>query len=152
EPTTALDVTIQAQILDLILRLRRELGMAVILITHDLGVVAGVCGRDAVMYAGDIVGGGTAGDLFARPRHPDTLGLLRSVPRMDQPRRERLIPIEGMPPDLINLPPGCPFAPRCAYAVEHSQTENPRLETVADGHRVACWVDVREVKLDGQGS
>src|SRR5919199_1597748 len=150
EPTTALDVTIQAQILDLILRLRRELGMAVILITHDLGVVAGVCDRIAVMYAGYIVEEASAEDLFADPRHPYTLGLLRSVPRMDQPRRERLVPIEGMPPDLINLPRGCPFAPRCAYAVEHSQTENPRLEPVGAGHRVACWVDVRAETSNGQ--
>jgi oligopeptide transport system ATP-binding protein len=144
EPTTALDVTIQAQILDLILRLRRELGMAVILITHDLGVVAGVCDRIAVMYAGYIVEQASADDLFADPRHPYTLGLLRSVPRMDQPRREKLIPIEGFPPDLVNLPVGCPFAPRCAYAVDRSELENPTLHDVEPGHQVACWVDVRE--------
>jgi oligopeptide transport system ATP-binding protein len=144
EPTTALDVTIQAQILDIMLRLRRELGMALILITHDLGVVAGVCDRIAVMYAGHIVEEATAEDLFAEPRHPYTLGLLRSLPRIDEPRRERLIPIEGLPPDLVDLPPGCPFAPRCAYAVARSETERPELRVVEPGHRVACWVDVRE--------
>jgi oligopeptide transport system ATP-binding protein len=142
EPTTALDVTIQAQILDLIARLRKELGMAVILITHDLGVVAGVCERINVMYAGHIVESGTAEELFANPRHPYTLGLLRSVPRIDQPRREKLIPIEGLPPDLIDPPPGCPFAPRCAYAVERCLDENPELEPVGPAHVAACWVDV----------
>ncbi|HEX3244450.1 MAG TPA: ABC transporter ATP-binding protein [Chloroflexota bacterium] len=142
EPTTALDVTIQAQILDLIARLRKELGMAVILITHDLGVVAGVCERINVMYAGHIVESATAEELFANPRHPYTLGLLRSVPRIDQPRRERLIPIEGLPPDLIDAPPGCPFAPRCAFAVERCLEENPLLETVGPEHVAACWVDV----------
>ena len=110
EPTTALDVTIQAQILDLIKRLRNELGMAVILITHDLGVVAGVADKINVMYAGYIVESAPAEELFANPRHPYTLGLLRSIPRIDEPRREKLIPIEGLPPDLIDAPPGCPFA------------------------------------------
>jgi oligopeptide transport system ATP-binding protein len=151
EPTTALDVTIQAQILDLITRLREELGMAVIMITHDLGVVAGVCERINVMYAGHIVESATADELFAHPRHPYTLGLLRSVPRIDQPRRERLVPIEGLPPDLIDAPPGCPFAPRCAYAVETCLDANPTLEAVATGHTVACWVDVTtEVPHDRQ--
>jgi oligopeptide transport system ATP-binding protein len=150
EPTTALDVTIQAQILDLINRLRRELGMALILITHDLGVVAGVCDRIAVMYAGYIVEEASAEDLFSDPRHPYTLGLLRSVPRIDQPRRERLIPIEGFPPDLIYLPQGCPFVPRCAYAVERCELENPALRPVAPGHRVACWVEVRRGTTNGE--
>ena len=152
EPTTALDVTIQAQILDLILGLRQRLGMAVILITHDLGVVAGVCDRIAVMYAGYIVEEATAEELFADPRHPYTLGLLRSLPRIDQPRRERLIPIEGMPPDLINLPRGCPFAPRCTYAVDRSEEELPVLEPVGPQHRVACWVDVRAEESNGHGA
>jgi oligopeptide transport system ATP-binding protein len=149
EPTTALDVTIQAQILDLIQRLRRELGMAVILITHDLGVVAGVCDRIAVMYAGYIVEEATAEDLFADPRHPYTLGLLRSVPRIDQPRRERLVPIEGMPPDLVQLGPGCPFAPRCSYAIEQCDVENPTLRVVGPQHRIACWVDVHAERANG---
>jgi oligopeptide transport system ATP-binding protein len=152
EPTTALDVTIQAQILDLILGLRQNLGMAVILITHDLGVVAGVCDRIAVMYAGYIVEEAPAEELFADPRHPYTLGLLRSLPRIDQPRRERLIPIEGMPPDLINLPRGCPFAPRCTYAVDRSEEELPVLEPVGPRHRVACWVDVRAEESNGHGA
>jgi oligopeptide transport system ATP-binding protein len=150
EPTTALDVTIQAQILDLIQRLRRELGMAVILISHDLGVVAGVCDRIAVMYAGYIVEESSADALFEDPRHPYTLGLLRSVPRIDQPPHDRLIPIEGMPPDLIQLPVGCPFAPRCSYAVEQSEEQMPQLRTVGEGHRIACWVDVRQEQSSGR--
>jgi oligopeptide transport system ATP-binding protein len=152
EPTTALDVTIQAQILELIGRLRRELGMAVILITHDLGVVAGICDRVNVMYAGRIVESADADTLFDDPRHPYTLGLLRSVPRIDEPRKEKLIPIEGLPPTLIDLAPGCPFAPRCVFRIARCE-ENPELEAVepaapesapaANGHRIACWVDVR---------
>jgi oligopeptide transport system ATP-binding protein len=150
EPTTALDVTIQAQILDLIQRLRRELGMAVILISHDLGVVAGVCDRIAVMYAGYIVEEASADALFEDPRHPYTLGLLRSVPRIDQPPHDRLIPIDGMPPDLIHLPVGCPFAPRCSYAVAQSEEQMPELRTVGEGHRIACWVDVRQEQSSGR--
>ena len=142
EPTTALDVTIQAQILDLIKRLRVELGMAVILITHDLGVVAGLADRINVMYAGYIVESATAEELFSNPRHPYTLGLLRSIPRIDEPRREKLIPIEGLPPDLIDTPPGCPFQPRCVYAIDRCAEENPALEPVNRGHTIACWVDV----------
>jgi oligopeptide transport system ATP-binding protein len=142
EPTTALDVTIQAQILDLIKRLRSELGMAVVLITHDLGVVAGIADKICVMYSGYIVESAPAGDLFANPRHPYTLGLLRSIPRIDEPRREKLIPIEGLPPDLIDAPPGCPFQPRCVYAVDRCREENPSLEPVSRGHLIACWVDV----------
>ena len=146
EPTTALDVTIQAQILELIKQLQKELGMALILITHDLGVVAGIADRINVMYAGYIVESASADSLFAEPLHPYTLGLLRSIPRIDQPRKEKLIPIEGLPPDLIQPPPGCPFQPRCVYAVEQSIHANPTLELRAPGHRVACWVDVREKK------
>jgi oligopeptide transport system ATP-binding protein len=143
EPTTALDVTIQAQILDLIKRLRTELGTAVILITHDLGVVAGMCDRIAVMYAGFIVESAPAGPLFADPRHPYTLGLLRSIPRLDADRKRRLVPIEGMPPDLIHIPAGCPLAPRCRFVVQRCRAENPPLRPVAAGHETACWVDVR---------
>ena len=145
EPTTALDVTIQAQILDLIKRLRQELGMAVILITHDLGVVAGLADRINVMYAGYIVETASAEELFKNPRHPYTLGLLRSIPRIDEPRKEKLIPIEGLPPDLIDPPKGCPFQPRCVYAIDRCLTENPTLEPVSGGergHKIACWVDV----------
>ena len=144
EPTTALDVTIQAQILDLIQRLRRELGMAVILITHDLGLVAEICDRVSVMYAGYIVESASTEQLFEDPRHPYTLGLLSSIPRTDEARGEKLVPIQGMPPDPMNLPPGCPFAPRCPYAVGRSEEENPQLRAVAPDHYVACWVDVRE--------
>jgi oligopeptide transport system ATP-binding protein len=142
EPTTALDVTIQAQILDLIKNLRNELGMAVILITHDLGVVAGVCDKINVMYAGFIVESATATDLFKDPRHPYTLGLLRSIPKINEIRREKLIPIEGLPPDLIDLPPGCPFFPRCPYRVDKCLETNPKLEPATRGHYAACWVDV----------
>jgi oligopeptide/dipeptide ABC transporter ATP-binding protein len=142
EPTTALDVTIQAQILDLIKRLREELGMAIIMITHDLGVVAGIADRINVMYAGYIVETGTADEIFHNPRHPYTLGLLKSIPRLDEPRKEKLVPIEGLPPDLVDPPPGCPFQPRCPYAIERCLPENPSLEPVVPGHRIACWVDV----------
>ena len=142
EPTTALDVTIQAQILELIKRLRTELCMAVILITHDLGVVAGVTDKINVMYAGYIVESASAEDLFAKPRMPYTLGLLRSIPRIDEPRREKLIPIEGLPPDLVDAPQGCPFVPRCTYKVDRCVEENPSLEPVEPGHTIACWVDV----------
>jgi len=142
EPTTALDVTIQAQILDLIGQLRRELGMAVIMITHDLGVVAGVADKINVMYAGYIVESAPAEELFAKPRHPYTLGLLRSIPRIDEPRKEKLIPIEGLPPDLIDAPQGCPFVPRCTYKVDRCVEENPSLEPIESGHTIACWVEV----------
>jgi oligopeptide transport system ATP-binding protein len=142
EPTTALDVTIQAQILELIKRLRQELGMAVILITHDLGVVAGVADKINVMYAGYIVESAPADELFANPRMPYTLGLLRSIPRIDEPRKEKLIPIEGLPPDLIDAPQGCPFVPRCTYKIDRCVEENPSLEPVKQGHNIACWVDV----------
>src|SRR5919202_1087248 len=142
EPTTALDVTIQAQILDLIKRLRAELGMAIIMITHDLGVVAGIADRINVMYAGYIVETATADEIFHNPRHPYTLGLLKSIPRLDEPRKEKLVPIEGLPPDLVDPPPGCPFQPRCPYSIERCIPENPSLEPVVPGHRIACWVDV----------
>jgi oligopeptide transport system ATP-binding protein len=144
EPTTALDVTIQAQILDLIARLRRELGMAIIMITHDLGVVAGIADRVNVMYAGHIVETGSVDEIFGRPRHPYTLGLLKSIPRLDEPRREKLVPIEGLPPDLVDPPTGCPFQPRCPYAIEQCGSERPGLEPVLDGQRIACWVDVAD--------
>jgi len=150
EPTTALDVTIQAQILDLIRQLRKEFGTAVIMITHDLGVVAGLCDKIYVMYAGYIVESASASGLFKEPRHPYTLGLLRSIPRIDDSKREKLIPIDGLPPDLIDSPPGCPFAPRCTFAVAKCRDENPRLEPVLPGHHIACWVDVTGGKQDGQ--
>jgi len=142
EPTTALDVTIQAQITDIVKRLRQELGMAIIWITHDLGVVAGLADRVMVMYAGFIIEKADVKDLYADPRHPYTLGLLHSIPRLDAARKSKLTPIEGLPPDLIQMPKGCPFEARCTYAIERCRHENPPLESVGRRHEVACWVDV----------
>jgi oligopeptide/dipeptide ABC transporter ATP-binding protein len=139
EPTTALDVTIQAQILDLLRRLVTERNTALVMITHDLGVVAGMCERVNVMYAGMFVETGSAERLFASPRHPYTLGLLQSVPRLDAGRRQRLTPIEGAPRNMLSAPTACPFAPRCRYEVEQSRKEVPRLEEIAPGHSVACF-------------
>ena len=141
EPTTALDVTIQAQILDLIRTLKAETGTSVILITHDLGVVAGMADEVAVMYAGRIVEQAPAAELFANPRHPYTLGLLRSIPRLDRDP-DRLVPIPGRPPDLVRLGPGCPFVPRCGFVQPRCRTECPDLREVGPAHRAACWVDV----------
>jgi peptide/nickel transport system ATP-binding protein len=140
EPTTALDVTVQAQILDLIARLQRELEMAVILITHDLGVVAEVTDTIAVMYAGRIVEHARKEDIFKAPEHPYTWGLLQSIPRLDRPRDEALIPIPGRPPSLINLPSGCHFHPRCPYVGDRQRRIDPGLEPLPDdpGHKVAC--------------
>jgi oligopeptide transport system ATP-binding protein len=143
EPTTALDVTIQAQIADLVKRLRAEIGMAIIWITHDLGVVAGLAHRVLVMYAGFIVEEAAVRALYREPRHPYTVGLLGSLPRLDETRATRLTSIEGLPPDLIDLPAGCPFYGRCRYRIERCATENPPLTAVGPGHRAACWVDVR---------
>jgi len=139
EPTTALDVTIQAQIVDLVKRLRDEIGMAVIWITHDLGVVAGLVDRVNVMYAGFIAETGTVKEIYARPRHPYTIGLLGSLPRLDESAHEKLTSIDGLPPDLIAPPPGCPFAPRCSFAIEQCQAENPTLQSVGLDHQAACW-------------
>ena len=140
EPTTALDVTIQAQILDLLRTLVAEEDMALILITHDLGVVAGICDRTNVMYAGKFIETAETDELFARPRHPYTLGLLRSVPRLDAVRKEKLRPIPGSPRDLRTLSEGCSFAPRCAYATQESRESTPVLRPIdAPGHFVACW-------------
>ena len=142
EPTTALDVTIQAQIVDLVQRLKDEIGMAVIWITHDLGVVAGMAERVIVMYAGFIVEEASVRDLYDNPRHPYTLGLLGSLPRLDEDKPVRLKSIEGFPPDLVALPKGCPFAARCDYKIAKCETENPPMEPVGPAHRAACWVDV----------
>jgi len=140
EPTTALDVTIQAQILELMKDLSRRLGIAMVLITHNLGVVARYADRVNVMYAGKLVEQGPARDLYARPHHPYTMGLLRSVPRLDEPRKAKLHPIDGQPPDLTRLPPGCAFAPRCRYAITRCQDEVPPLMRVGAEHLSACWV------------
>jgi oligopeptide transport system ATP-binding protein len=139
EPTTALDVTIQAQILDLILDLKRDFKTSVILITHDLGVVAGTTDRLLVMYAGRIVEEGPTASVFATPSHPYTRGLLRSVPRLDESRSETLHAIPGLPPDLSALPSGCPFHPRCAAASERCRREFPPVVAITSEHRAACW-------------
>ena len=142
EPTTGLDVTIQAQILDLLRMLQHETGTAIIMITHDMGVVAGMCDRAIVMYGGRVVEEADIYNLFGDPRHPYTIALLGSVPRMDA-RRERLVPIGGFPPDLISPGAGCAFAPRCAFAHDTCLRNTPRLFTVGEGHTVACWADVQ---------
>jgi oligopeptide transport system ATP-binding protein len=139
EPTTALDVTIQAQIVDLVKRLQQQLGMAVIWITHDLGVVAGIAHRVNVMYAGRIIETGPVKQIYHNPHHPYTVGLLGSLPKPDAPPGEKLFSIKGEPPDLVDLPPGCAFAPRCTYAVERCFKETPALEKIEEGHDVACW-------------
>jgi len=150
EPTTALDVTIQAQILELLKGLSRRFGVALVIITHNLGVVARYADRVNVMYAGRIVERGPARDLYARPRPPYPLGLLRSVPRLDEPRRARLSPIDGQPPDLAHLPPGCAFAPRCGFRVERCEREAPGLRPVGgDGRLAACWESDRLEAKEG---
>ncbi|GAB4547564.1 MAG: ABC transporter ATP-binding protein [Anaerolineales bacterium] len=143
EPTTALDVTIQAQIMDLVKRLRDELGMAIIWITHDLGVVAGLAKRVLVMYGGYIIEESEVKDLFANPSHPYTIGLLGSLPRVDEDKHARLYSIEGQPPVLYQKPQACPFAPRCKWVMERCWKENPALDPISAEHRVACWVDVK---------
>ncbi|ESA36520.1 peptide abc transporter atp-binding protein [Leptolyngbya sp. Heron Island J] len=140
EPTTALDVTIQAQIVALIKDLRQETGMAIIWITHDLSLLAGIADRILVLYAGQIVESAPLHQLYETPRHPYTLGLLQSIPRLDQTRRTRLKPIDGQPPDLVNYPTGCPFASRCAFVVDRCHQADPPLETIDREHQVACWV------------
>ena len=144
EATTALDVTIQAQIIDLVKRLTDEMDTAVIWISHDLGVVAGLCDKVSVMYAGRIVETGSARDLFHRPSHGYTLGLLASTPRLDDAEDRRLQPIDGMPPNLIDPMPLCPFLGRCAYAVAECRENMPEWRWVADGHGAQCWADLRQ--------
>jgi oligopeptide transport system ATP-binding protein len=139
EPTTALDVTIQAQILDLMRNLQSETGTGVIMITHSMGVVAGMADRVQVMYAGHIVETASTEEIFANPRHPYTVGLMKSIPRLDARTKEKLQPIRGLPPDLIDLPDMCPFVPRCNYAREKCEQKNPPLLEVKQGHYSACW-------------
>jgi len=143
EPTTALDVTIQAQIVELVMRLRESLHMAIIWITHDLGVVAGMADRVIVMYAGYIVEESSVEDLYDFPSHPYTLALLAALPRVDRRRDQRLKSISGAPPNLLVEPRGCPFAPRCEFVIEKCRQENPALMTVGKNHSSACWVDVK---------
>ena len=149
EPTTALDVTIQAQILDLLRDVNREFGTATILITHNLGVVAGMCQRLIVMYAGKVVEAGPTADVFANPKHPYTWSLLRSIPRLDAERHEPLKPIEGLPPNLVDLPSGCAFHPRCVFRVERCSRDVPALIQVGGTQRAACWVTQAGTELKG---
>ena len=144
EPTTALDVTIQAQILELMMELKDKLGMAIIMITHDLGVVANMCQKIAVMYAGRIVEYGTADDIFYHPKHQYTKGLIRSIPRLDTKEHERLVPIEGTPVDMLNPPKGCPFAPRCDECMKICLREMPPVTTFSDTHYTQCWLNQKE--------
>lgn len=139
EPTTALDVTIQAQILELIATLQRDFGTSVILITHDLGVVAGTTDRILVMYAGRVVEEGTTADVFARPSHPYTQGLMNSIPRLDRPTGEPLQAIPGLPPDLSHLPSGCPFHPRCAAVMSSCDQSYPAVTRLSGSHQASCW-------------
>jgi len=143
EPTTALDVTIQAQIVELVARLRESLHMAIIWITHDLGVVAGMADRVIVMYAGYIVEEADVQDVYDNPSHPYTLALLGALPRVDRRRDQRLKSIPGAPPNLLVEPRGCPFAPRCEFVIEKCRAENPPLLHVGKNHSSACWVDVK---------
>ena len=144
EPTTALDVTIQAQILELMTKLQKQLGMAIIMITHDLGVIASMCDEVIVMYAGKVAERGTAQEIFYNPKHEYTKGLLRSIPNIDSDEKGRLVPIAGTPIDMLSMPKGCAFAPRCDRAMKVCLTEHPQEAWVAEDHLSACWVNVQE--------
>jgi oligopeptide transport system ATP-binding protein len=144
EPTTALDVTIQAQILELMDRLQKQLGMAIIMITHDLGVIANLCDEVIVMYAGRAAERGIAREIFYNPKHEYTKGLLRSIPNIENDEKEQLVPISGTPVDLLNLPGGCAFAPRCDHAMKICLREHPREISVAQYHLSSCWRNVEE--------
>ena len=144
EPTTALDVTIQAQILELMMELKDKLGMAILMITYDLGVVASMCDRIAVMYAGNIVEYGTTDDIFYNPKHEYTKGLIRSIPRMDSKTHERLVPIEGTPVDMLNPPKGCPFASRCDNCMQICLREKAPLSYFGDIHYSSCWMNQKD--------
>jgi len=143
EPTTALDVTVQAQILELLKNLTRDSSVALIIITHNLGVVARYADRVNVMYAGRIVEKGTAREIYGHPTHPYTIGLMASVPQLDQDLKKKLVPIQGQPPNLANVPEGCAFHPRCNFAVERCRKETPQLVVISEKHERACWVDVK---------
>ncbi len=151
EPTTALDVTVQASIIELLRDLNRELGAAVILITHNLSVVASLCQRVIVMYAGRIVEEGPTRAIFKNPQHPYTWSLLRSIPRVDERSHEKLVSISGLPPDLSNPPPGCKFHPRCRFRIDKCFTEEPNLDDVGDGQSARCWVLMRNVPAAEKG-
>lgn len=149
EPTTALDVTIQAQILELMVELKERLGMAIIMITHDLGIVASMCEKIAVMYAGRIIEYGTTDEIFYDPKHEYTKGLLRSIPRLDAKGRERLVPIEGTPIDLLNPPKGCPFAPRCGKCMKICLREMPPVTEFGEVHYTQCWLN-QKAQMEGE--
>lgn len=140
EPTTALDVTIQAQILELMKELREKVKTSIILITHDLGVVADVCSRVVVMYGGLIMEEGTTEQIFYNPKHPYTMGLIKSIPRLDLAEKQRLIPIDGTPPDLLKPPAGCPFAARCEFCMQICLEQQPPYQSAEEGHRAMCWM------------
>ncbi len=148
EPTTALDVTIQAQILDLLKKIAQEKETSIILITHDLSVIANMCDRVAIMYAGKIVEEASVDALFSTPRHPYTQGLLQSIPRLDTPRDLPLVPIEGKPPNLSTPFKGCAFCPRCSLALRACVSEDPPFVQSAEGHRVACWREYKERAIE----
>ncbi len=148
EPTTALDVTVQAQILELLADLNQELGAAVVMITHNMGVVAGLCTRVIVMYAGKIVEQGPVEQIFENPQHPYTWSLLKSIPRVDALRHERLRSIEGLAPDLLHPPSGCRFHPRCPFRIEKCYRDEPELEDIAPGQKAACWVTMERARRD----
>ncbi|MCP4356473.1 MAG: ABC transporter ATP-binding protein [Chloroflexi bacterium] len=151
EPTTALDVTIQAQIVELVQKLQEDFGMAIIWITHDLGVVAGMVEKVAVMYSGYIIEQGPVHDVYNKSSHPYTLGLLQSIPQVDASERTRLSSIKGLPPDLLQKPTHCPFAPRCPFVIDQCWEENPTLQPIAPNHTAACWrwEEVREQQTFG---
>ena len=149
EPTTALDVTIQAQILELMQELREKLGMSIIMITHDLGVVASMCEKIAVMYAGHIIEYGTADEIFYSPKHEYTKGLIKSIPKLDTEEDERLVPIEGQPVDLLNPPKGCPFAPRCTSCMKICLDQMPPKTDLSDTHYSHCWLLQKEQFEEG---
>ena len=140
EPTTALDVTIQDQILKQMRRMQHEFGTSIMFITHDLGVVAELCDRVVVMYGGLVMETASIEDIFENPKHPYTLGLLASIPKLNQDKNERLVPIPGSPPDMTNPPKGCPFAPRCAYARNICAASLPEFTDISDGHKSRCWL------------
>lgn len=144
EPTTALDVTIQAQILELMADLQKKFGMAIIMITHDLGVIASMCDEVIVMYAGRVAERGTAPQIFYNPRHEYTKGLIRSIPNIEDDEKERLVPISGTPVDMLNMPKGCAFAPRCERAMKICLEEKPKEVIINDAHISACWMNVRD--------
>ncbi|AGA69539.1 oligopeptide/dipeptide ABC transporter, ATP-binding protein [Desulfitobacterium dichloroeliminans LMG P-21439] len=149
EPTTALDVTIQAQIIELMMNLRERMGMSIILITHDLGVVAGMCDRIAVMYAGKVIESGTTDEIFYQPSHEYTKGLLQSVPNINERDHKQLVPIEGLPVDMLNPPAGCPFAPRCRSCMKICLSSMPAYTQLSEDHYSACWL-LDKAKFEGQ--